>query len=590
MNSQASHSTSSSISGQSSTDVKSSFSKYERVNNPIVSEFISSIPTSFVDIVNRMSHMYIYNNYRVNDSILNNRIKLQKFIRKFHLDADTMTDNVNNKIALLNDPGTKLFVSIHQPNLFAYSGVFKKIVLLQAVKDLIKKQEEEKNSNKKIVNFFLIVDHDFVEDMWSRVAQLPSIKHSLGRLELRLPVRYSKRWQMVCNIPPPGRTVLDQWKKQIMSWIKKNSSSYVISSPSIKLRLVDNFNQFWNEVEVSYQKARSYSDFNSFLMSQIVNKVWGYDTLFVRLTDISSVFEDGFKYLISNFNVYSDALRKAEGMFLRHGIDTGVSSSSYLNAPVWVHCKCGSKAPVKIYDRQALGGGIQGQEILLKGICISCKNDICVNLGKKYAMDLLKEEVIHRLSPRAIPILLLLSRDLGIACYASGIGGSMDYAVVGSMVFKALSVNTMPTVIWSSKDTYYGIGQLEALELVQLTKQSDIVPYLESLKQKDTEYRNKIIPIIAERNHRVKSGEPIQTLLENLFNLKEQQREVRRAIKMTQKVKNAVNMSPCFVDYAINFGVANTEIQWRENLLNNNNLASPVIMKTTTKAAAIKGQ
>jgi hypothetical protein len=113
---------------------------------------------------------------------------------------------------------------------------------------------------------------------------------------------------------------------------------------------------------------------------------------------------------------------------------------------------------------------------------------------------------------------------------------------------------------------------------------------LESLKQKDIEYRNKIIPIIAERNHRVKSSEPIQTLLENLFNLKEQQREVRRAIKMTQKVKNAANMSPCFVDYAINFGVANTEIQWRENLLNNNNLASPVIMKTTTKAAAIKGQ
>jgi hypothetical protein len=236
-----------------------------------------------------------------------------------------------------------------------------------------------------------------------------------------------------------------------------------------------------------------------------------------------------------------------------------------------------------------LGGAIQEQKIMLNGICISCKNDICVDLGKKYAMDLLKEEeVIHRLSPRAIPILLLLSRDLGIACYASGTGGSMDYAVVGSMVFKALSVNTMPTVIWSSKDSYYGIGQLEALELVQLTKQSDIVPYLESLKQKDAEYRNKIIPIIAERNHRVKSGESIQTLLGNLFNLKEQQREVRRAIKMTQKVKNAVNMSPCFVDYAINFGVANTEIQWRENLLNNNNLASPVIMKTTK--AAIKGQ
>jgi hypothetical protein len=587
INSQTSHSTSS-ISSQSSTGVKSSFLKYQRVNNPIVSEFISSIPTSFVDIVNRMLHMYAYSDSYTNDFILNNRIKLQKFIRKFHLDADTMTEGVSNKITLLSDPRTKLFVSIHQPNLFAYSGVFKKIVLLQAVKDLIEKQEDEKSPSKKIVNFFLIVDHDFIEDMWIRIAQLPSVKHSLGRLELRLPVSNSKRWQMVCNMPPPGRTTLDQWKKQIISWIKKNSS-YAVSLQSNKLRLLDNFDQFWSEVELSYQKTRSYSDFNSFLMSQIVNKVWGYDTLFVRLTDISSVFEDGFKYLVSNFNPYSDALRKAEAMFLRHGIDTGVSSSSYLNAPVWVHCKCGSKAPVKIHDKQMLGrGGQEGQEIILKGICISCKNHVHVNIGKKHTMDLLKEEeVIHRLSPRAIPILLLLSRDLGITCYTSGTGGSMDYAVVGSMVFKELSINIPLTVIWSSKDIYYGIGQSEALELVQLTNQSDIVPYLESLKQKDAEYRNKIIPIIAERNHRIKSGESIHTVLKDLFNLKEEQRKIRRIIKMTQKVKNAVNMTPCFVDYAVNFGVANTEIQWRENLLNNNNLASPVVMKTTT---AIKQQ
>jgi hypothetical protein len=114
------------------------------------------------------------------------------------------------------------------------------------------------------------------------------------------------------------------------------------------------------------------------------------------------------------------------------------------------------------------------------------------------------------------------------------------------------------------------------------------VPYLKSLKEKEVEYRNKIIPIIAERNHRIKSGESIQTLLEDLFELKEQQRKIRRGIKMTQKAKNAVSMSPCFVDYAVNFGVANTEMQWRENLLNNNNLALPLIMKTTK--AVIKEQ
>src|SRR5919197_1001321 len=96
INFQTSHSASS-MSGQSSTDVKSSFLKYERVNNPIVSEFISSIPTSFVDIVNRIIHIYSLPNFYTNDFVLNNRKKLKNFIKKIHLDADTMTVGVSNK-------------------------------------------------------------------------------------------------------------------------------------------------------------------------------------------------------------------------------------------------------------------------------------------------------------------------------------------------------------------------------------------------------------------------------------------------------------------------------------------------------------
>jgi hypothetical protein len=52
--------------------VKSSFLKYGGVNNPTISEFISSIPTSFVDIVNRVLDMYAYPSSNTNDFILNN--------------------------------------------------------------------------------------------------------------------------------------------------------------------------------------------------------------------------------------------------------------------------------------------------------------------------------------------------------------------------------------------------------------------------------------------------------------------------------------------------------------------------------------
>jgi hypothetical protein len=619
-----------------SRGAKSLFSKYERVKDPIVSQFISSIPDSFPDALNRMLEI-INNNTSsysspppVNDSILNNRVKLQKAISKFHSEAGTMTKAVSNSIVLLKDPSTKLFVSIHQPNLFAYSGVFKKIVVLQTLKNEVEKKEKQQHeegrgekmeqrgagwggeeegkdlTSKKIVNLFLIVDHDFM-DGWIRLALLPSVKHSLGRLELRLPVITSEKWQMASNMPVPGQTVLNYWRKQITSWIRKNSASSLISSASNKSYIHDNFEQFWQEVDLSCSKAKSYSDFNSFLMSQIVNRVWGYDTLFVRLTEMSSVFADGFGYLISNFNRYSDALRKAESMFLRHGVDTGVSASSYLNAPVWLHCKCGGKASVKIYEKELLiqqqeqrrSGVVEEREdlplqqqkeekkiqkqIILKGACLSCKSDLQINLGNKHTLERLKEEhVLHQLSPRAIPILLLLSRDLGVTCYASGTGGSMDYTVVGSIAFKELSIN-MPslTLVWPSRDVYHGIGQLEALELVQLTKQSDVMPYLESLKQKDAEYGDKIRPLIEERNRRLKSGKSITTLLLELFNLKEEQRKIRRLIKITYKVKNAVEMSPCFVDYAVNFGMANTQIQWRGHLLNNeNSLAAPILMMT----------
>src|SRR5205823_5818889 len=204
----------------------------------------------------------------------------------------------------------------------------------------------------------------------------------------------------------------------------------------------------------------------------------------------------------------------------------GVSSSAYLNAPVWLHCDvCGSKASAKLYrediavEEKGEKNNEQGQEqkqdekvrvkqIVLKGICMSCKKYLQVNLGDEHA-----------------------------------------------------------------------------LELVHLAKQSDVIQYLESLKQKDYEFGDKIKPLIEERNHRVKSGESIEMLLLELFNLKEEQRKIRRLIKMTNKVKNAVNMSPCFIDYAVNFGIADTERQWRESLLRNddnktNSLSSPILMKT----------
>ena len=190
----------------------------------------------------------------------------------------------------------------------------------------------------------------------------------------------------------------------------------------------------------------------------------------------------------------------------------------------------------------------------------------------------ISNDMLQGLSPRAIPILLLLSRDLGISCYASGTGGSIGYTMVGAMVFKELSIKMPVTLVWAAIDVYHGLGQAQALELLPLSKKADIANYLDILKRRNLDYKNKIDPLIVERTRLRRAGKSMDSVLLDLDKLKKEQRKIRLLIKVAEKVKNAIETKPSIIDYAINFGVANTEALWRRNLLKNDNLAASLTM------------
>jgi hypothetical protein len=540
------------------------FPKFDGPCDPYISNFLSSVPRRFSDAVNKMTSPSFCRD-ATEDLVINNRIKLQDLINKFHSEADTMTREVREKISLLGDNKTQILVSTHQPNLFAYSGVFKKIILLHALKTKVRNLDPR----RKLINLFLIVDHDSMDEIWVRVAQLPSIRNSVGILDLRVPVTALNKKQMICEMPLPRRQILDHWKSQIRRWLRDS-----LSSPTEghhKSVFIRNFKEFWDQVELSYYWAKSYSDLNSFLMSQLVNKVWGYDTLFVRLSEIPSVFEDGFKYLISNFESYTKALIKIENIFNQQGVHTNVSSSVYEYAPVWARCKCGSKAALKIKKNSV-------KQVLLTGICLSCKKSANIILGRSRNELDIPQEILKDFFPRAIPIILLLSRDLGVSCYASGIGG-LDYMIHAATTCNELSIKMPLTIFWPSKDIYQGLGQRGALKVISATDPSQVISHIEVLKQRQAEYWNKIKPLLEGRKQLIKAQKPLEKFLSDLFKLKEDQRKLRRMTKISEKVHSAIRLSPCFIDYAINFGIRNVETQWRENLVRNNNLALPVALK-----------
>ena len=543
---------------QAPLQVKTLFSKYRGVENPTITEYISSVPDTLSEAVDLMNSTWFNESFSATDYTLTNRKHLSEYIRRFHTAANTLTPAVNSAIGLLSDPSSKLLVSIHQPNLFAYGGVYKKIVLLETLKGLA----ESKKPNSKLVNLFLIVDHDFLDDIWMRTAQLPSIRNKGGVLEIRTPVSNTKRWQMVCNTPPPHKQILESWRKQLKLWIKNAATNNF--DKSVLLR---NFEGLWTDVEGAFIRSKSYSDFNAFFQSRVVNGIWGYKTLFVRLSDISPVFDKGFEFLLSGYDKYSRAVEKAEKYFLERNISTGVSSTAYLNAPVWIHCKCGSKASAKVREDKA--------GIILRGKCMSCKSDLQIDFENTKGLKLSKE-VIHKVSPRAIPILLLLSKELGIGCYASGTGGSVGYTIVGSLIFKELSIKMPLTVVWPADDMYVGLGQSEALEYLQLRQRSDVIDYLRTLRAEDFAMSREIRPMLEERNLLVSEGQPIDEILSKLFKLKERQRKIHSMIKVVEKVRNSLQIKPCFLDYGINFGVKKTEANWRDNLIKNNNLMLPL--------------
>lgn len=529
--------------------VRALFAKFSRVKNPVVSEFTESIPEKFGDATNSVQSQ----KFLASDFVLHNRLMLKSFISKFHIEAGTLTGKVRNNIELLDDPTAKIIVSTHQPNLFAYGGVFKKIVMLETLKRVM----EERNRDARIVNLFLVVDHDFVDESWMRLAQLPSIQHSSGIMELRMPVSESKRWLRVSQMPLPSQTIVHGWKRQVKSWIKKSAGV-----EADRNALLDNLEQLWQHVEASHAGAKSYADLNSFLMSRVVNETWDYSTLFVRLSEISKVFEDGFTFLLSNSDIYSDALRQAENMFMSEGIDTGVSPSSYLQAPLWIHCSCGSKASAKISN---------GSSMILAGSCMSCKKEIEMSIGNPDDLDISK--FVNQLSPRAIPIPLLLARDLGISCYASGTGG-IGYLMDGSLVSKKIGLSMPLVLVWPSRDAYRGIGQTEAAACMPA---EDINQHLQLLERQNREYQEKVKPLLLQRAEKARSGEPLDDLLPEIFKLKEAQRRIRQQISIAEKIKNAIVLSPCFIDYAVNFGMVKTERTWRSHLISNGSLAAPVI-------------
>jgi hypothetical protein len=129
--------------------------------------------------------------------------------------------------------------------------------------------------------------------------------------------------------------------------------------------------------------------------------------------------------------------------------------------------------------------------------------------------------------------------------------------------------------VWSSKDVYLGIAQNQALSTIHMDL-PEAERRLKELHLRNNEHASKVHQLVIKRNELAKTNMAVDSVLSELFQLKEEQRRIRREIEVIEKATTIFNLSPCILDYAVNFGMVDTEKQWRKHLFENGDLASSI--------------
>ena len=508
------------------------------------------------------------------------RAKLSYFSEAFHKDCGTLTAPVQNRLEDLRNGNCLILMTAHQPNFFAYSGVLRKATL-----NFVLAKTLEKILKVPVVSFFGVADQDFTDDRWVKSALLPDVERRGGVLELR----FSLPEKLLLNkVAKPSGQVLRQWRAEIENWIVSKIGSIERFGRSFGFEhawkpdiLAENFGELWGIVEDAYGRAEVFSDFNAFVMSKVINDVWGYDTVFSRFSDCQQAFEDEFCFLLSHFDEYSRYIKKAT-VDMR-GQNKGVYESEYQTLPFWYHCNCGSKARLMAEYKDGLLFG--------HGECLSCGRDYEIGFGGDIEHGI--SEILSRISARSLSMPLIFFDGLKVGCYVGGVGGR-EYLQQAGFVAGNMGMSFPTVTIWRPKDVYYGVGQLEALIMLGKLSSSFDPSQLPRAKAKLEEKILRVQARIDELEsrkkeftksmHRKKEG-----AIERMRLLSSEQNKIRKEsnfslmmhdLKLLNNIDAVMSLYPCMVDYAVNVGLKATSEQWMAFLEENGSFSSDVALKT----------
>jgi hypothetical protein len=495
-------------------------------------------------------------------------------VDELHKNLDqAMVEKLERKARSLKaaDPGGSiLIVSAHQPNMFPYSGVTRKIALMSALSQLI---EERTNFSKEVVCIFAIADHDFVHNKWVRSAELPAPLRKEGILRYSLKIPQRDVMLPSNKISKPSAELLGAWKAQTKSWIKENSEmaeKYLRTHQevgnhadilSVELHSItgENFEDFWESVERVHSSTKTVADFGGQLLSEVVRNSWKEPILFAYFSDCFPHFSSEYLWMIENARSFSEIIQNNEARLKQAGVDSGLANDIDEVSPIWLKCTCGSKYRLK-FDSDTVVGS-----------CVRCGFDVMYSIQKFKELLNTNPDLFE---PRSITMPIALARGLDVSCYIGGVGG-LGYLMHTRAISDSFGSRLPPTPFWYVDDSFISIELLcSAQQIERLTKAYSInLPApgaYDFISSDGLEKRASAILQVIQAE--LREGSLKKTPV------------TERDCQLLANIVTSIRAKGCLLDYATNVGLESTKQQWIAFLKSDGRLHVPVSLRSSFEA------
>lgn len=369
-----------------------------------------------------------------------NRNLLSNVALQFHNNAGTLTDEVklNLELFVLGKPIIRI---AHQPNIFAYMGVYAQFIYLnQVAKQLLN------NHSINCSQINLLIDFDEAGEKRFRQAKFPDLYRKGGLLYINAPISQKDYHKFMFMIEKPTSILIEKWIMQLKNAIKnlQTLSSYNFDLKENYGKRMKIFSQLEEEIWDSYLRATTLSEFNSFLLSKIINKYWKIPTIFFPSSKTLPFLENYYEFLLSRYSDIRYTCENIISSLSKQGIT--ISNSVRMNNsafPFWFKCKkCNARVPMNIRSKYRYD---------IFGVCEICQSKYSFDLGSFENPNI--EEVHGNLIPRVIFDILTDIVGWRISGGAGYIGAA-ESSIIAGICSSRLNWPVPPECLWTPKGIY----------------------------------------------------------------------------------------------------------------------------------------